>query len=148
MGGDSGHPPCTCAGQGGGGGRVDLAGKISRPTVAGRARIRLANAAAATMVGHRIFLFSGHSRPTHIFLPPLLNPLNSFLWSFFIDSSPFERYDENKFGRRLDRVCHHSNCWTKVRVLLCSWSLGLSVDIKFVNFGLRLVSFPFLGHFG
>ena len=31
---------------------------------------------------------------------------------------------------------------------MCSWSLGLSVDIKFVNFGRRLVSFPFLGHFG
>ena len=26
---------------------------------------------------------------------------------------------------------------------MCSWSLGLSVDIKFVNFGHRLVSFPF-----
>ena len=43
---------------------------------------------------------------------------------------------------------HHRNFWTKVRVLLCSWSLGLSVDIKFVNFGHRLVSFPFLGHLG
>ena len=43
---------------------------------------------------------------------------------------------------------HHNNFWTKVRVLLCSWSLGLSVDIKFVNFGRRLVNFPFFGHFG
>ena len=42
---------------------------------------------------------------------------------------------------------HHSNFWTKVRVLLCSWSLGLSVGIKFVNFGRRLVSFPFFGSF-
>ena len=30
---------------------------------------------------------------------------------------------------------------------MCSWSLGLSVDIKFVNFGRRLVSFPFFGSF-
>ena len=39
---------------------------------------------------------------------------------------------------------HHSNFWTKVRVLLCSWSLGHSVDI---NFGRHLVSFPYFGSF-
>ena len=43
---------------------------------------------------------------------------------------------------------HHSNLWTKVRVLMCSWSLGISIDMWFVNFGCRLVSFPFLGCFG
>ena len=43
---------------------------------------------------------------------------------------------------------HHNNLWTKVRVLMCSWSLGLSIDMWFVNFGRRLVSFPFLGHLG
>ena len=37
-------------------------------------------------------------------LPPIFGPLNSFQWSLFEDSSPFERYDENKFGRLLDRV--------------------------------------------
>ena len=37
-------------------------------------------------------------------LSHLLYPLNSFLWSFSPDSSPFERYDKNKFGRLLDRV--------------------------------------------
>ena len=26
---------------------------------------------------------------------------------------------------------------------MCSWSLGLSIDMWFVNFGRRLVSFPF-----
>ena len=41
---------------------------------------------------------------------------------------------------------HHSNCWMKVMVLMSSWSLGLSIDIWFVNFGHRLVGFPFLGH--
>ena len=63
-----------------------------------------ANAAAAATVGRRIFLFFGHSRPTHTSFPPFLDPLNSFSWSLFADSSPFERYDENKFGRLLDRV--------------------------------------------
>ena len=29
-------------------------------------------------------------------------------------------------------------------VLMSSWSLGLSIDMWFVNFGRRLVSFPFL----
>ena len=43
---------------------------------------------------------------------------------------------------------HHNNLWTKLRLLMCSWSLGLSVDIWFVNFGRRLVSFQFLGHLG
>ena len=39
-------------------------------------------------------------QPTLTSLPPFLHPL----WSFSSDSSPFERYDENKFGRWLDRV--------------------------------------------
>ena len=43
---------------------------------------------------------------------------------------------------------HHSDCWTKVMVPMSSWSLGLSIDMWFVNFGRRLVSFPFLGCFG
>ena len=38
---------------------------------------------------------------------------------------------------------HHNDCWTKVMVLMSSWSLGLSIDMWFVNFGRRLVSFPF-----
>ena len=40
---------------------------------------------------------------------------------------------------------HHSDFWTKVMVLMSSWSLGLSIDMWFVNFGCHLVSFPFLG---
>ena len=43
---------------------------------------------------------------------------------------------------------HHNDCWTKVMVLMSSWSLGLSIDMWFVNFERRLVSFPFLGCFG
>ena len=30
---------------------------------------------------------------------------------------------------------------------MCSWSLELSIDMWFVNFGRRLVSFPFFGSF-
>ena len=46
----------------------------------------------------------GHFRPPHSSFPPFLDPLNSFPWSFSPDSSPFERYDKNKFGQLLDRV--------------------------------------------
>ena len=149
MGGVTGHPLATRDDQGGAPPPNDPAGQVSRRTTVGRTQIGPANAAAATTVGRRIFLFSGHSRPTHTSLPPFLDPLNSFLWSLFADSSPFERYDENKFGRLLDRVFRPpQQPLDKVRVLLCSWSLRLSVDIKFVNFGRHLVSFPFLGHFG
>ena len=104
MGADSGHQHCTHAGQGGGGRLDDHAGKISRLAAAGRVRIGPAKAAAAATLGRQIFVFFGHSRPTHTFLPSFLDPLNSFLWSLFADSSPFERYDKNKVGRLLDRV--------------------------------------------
>ena len=88
----------------GGSRRGDLVGKVSRSTAVGRARIGPANATAASTLGRQILLFFGNSRPTHTSLPPFLDPLNSFPWFFSIDSSPFEIYDENKFGRRLDRV--------------------------------------------
>ena len=104
VGADSGHHYCTRAGQRGGGRPNDHAGKIFRPAAAGRARIGLAKAAAAANLGRRIFVFSGHFRPTHTSFPTFLNPLNSFMWSLFADSSPFERYDKNKVGRLLDRV--------------------------------------------
>ena len=144
-----GHPLDACTTQVGAPPPGDLGREISRPTGAGRARIRPANAAATATLGRRILLFPGHSRPAHISLSPFFDPLNSFSWSFSSDSSPFERYDDNKFGRRLiEFFGHHRNFWTKVRVLLCSWSLEIFVDINFVNFGRRLVSFPFLGHLG
>ena len=104
MGADSGHHYCTCTGQGGGGQPDDHAGKIFLPAAAGPAWIRLANAAAATNLGRRIFMFSGNFKPIHTSFQPYLDPLNSFPWSLFADSSPFERYDKNKVGRLLDRV--------------------------------------------
>ena len=98
-------------------------------------------AAAAATVGHRFFAFFDHSRPTHTSLPPFLDPLNSFPWSLFADSPPFERYNKNKVGRLLDRVFRPPqqplDQGKGTDVFLVSW---------FVNFGRRLVSFPFLGH--
>ena len=82
----------------------DLGREISLRTAVGRAQIRPANAAAAATLGRRISSFSGLSSPTHTSLPPFLDPMNSFMWSFFVDSSPFERYDERKFGRLLNLV--------------------------------------------
>ena len=104
MGADSGHYYCKRARQGGAPPPDDLGRKISRETAAGRARIGPANAAAAATLGRWIFVFSGHFRLTHTSFPPFLDPLNSFSWSFSPDSSPFERYDQNKFDRLLDRV--------------------------------------------
>ena len=104
MGAYSGDYNYTCAGQGGGGRREVAAGKISQPAAAGRARIGLAKAAAAANLGRRIFVFSSHLRPTHTSFPPFLDPLNSFPWPLFADSTPFERYVKNKVGRLLDRV--------------------------------------------
>ena len=104
MGPDSGHHYCTLAGKGGAPPPENLGRKISRPTSAGRALIGPANAAATATFGRRILSFSGHFRPTHTSLPQFLDTMNSFPWSFAPDSSPFERYDKNKFGRLLDRV--------------------------------------------
>ena len=104
VGADSGHQHCIHTSQGGGGRTDDHAGKISRPAAVGRSRIGPAKAAAAGNLGRRIFVFSCHFKLTHTSFPPFLNPLNSFPWSLFVDSSPFERYDKNKVGRLLDRV--------------------------------------------
>ena len=101
---DSGHHYCTRNGQGGAPPPDYLGLKISKPTATGRARIGPANAAAAATLGRRIFMFFGHFRPTHTSIPLFLDPLNSFPWSFSPDSSPFERYDKNKFGRLLYQV--------------------------------------------
>ena len=104
MGTDSGHHYCTRTIDGGGGRPENHADKIFRPAAVGRARIGPVKAAVAANLGSRIFVFSGHFRPTHSSFPSFLDPLNSFPWSFSPDSSPFGRYDKNKFGRLLDRV--------------------------------------------
>ena len=104
MGADSDHHYCTRAGQGGAPPPGDLGSKISQPTVAGGARIEPANTTAAANLGRRIFVFFGHFRPTYTSSPPFLDHLISYPWSFSQDSSSFERYGKNKFGRLLDRV--------------------------------------------
>ena len=104
VGADSGHHYYTCSGHGGAPPPDDRRLEISLSSAAGHAWIGPTNTAAAAILGRRILSFSGHSRPTHTSLPPFLDPLNSFPLSFSPDSSPFERYGKNKFGRLLDRV--------------------------------------------
>ena len=94
----SSNQTATRAGPGGASPPEDVGREVSRRTAAGRARIGLAKAEAAATVAHRFFNFSGNFRPTHTSLPLFLDPLNSFPWSLFANSSPFESYDENKVG--------------------------------------------------
>ena len=98
------HHYCIRIGQGGAPPPDDLGRKIYLLAAAGRARIGPANTTAAATLGCRILSFFGHLRSTHTSLSPFFDPLNSFPWSFSPDSSPFERYDKNKFDRLLDRV--------------------------------------------
>ena len=93
--------------------------------------------------------FSGHFRPPHSSFPPFLDLLNSSMWSLFTDFVPFGSYNKNEIGRSLDwvfrppqRLLDQGNGTNEF------WSLGLSIDMWFVNFGRCLVSFPFLGCFG
>ena len=82
--------------------------------------------------------------PTPIFGPSELIPVVPFRRSHRLKDTT----KTNLADCWIEFSGHHSNLWTKVTVLLCFWSLGLSVDIKCVNFGRHLLSFPFLGHFG
>ena len=133
-----------------GGGHPDEADrKISWPTATGPA----GEAAAAATVGHWYFLdfsaISGHFRPPHSSFPPFLDPLNPFFGHFLqIHHRLKDTTKTNSVNCWIEFFGHHRNLWTKVRVLMCSWSLGLSIDMWFVNFGRRLVNFPFLGCFG
>ena len=104
MGADSCHQYYTRASQRGAPPPDDHIHEISRQAATGCTKIGPANTAAAATLGRWILSFFGHSRPTHTSLPPFLDPLNSFLWFFSPNSSPFERYDKNKFGRLLDQV--------------------------------------------
>ena len=145
MGADFGHNYCTRAGQREGGCRDAAAGKLSRPAAAGHAQIGPTTA----NLGRRIFVFSGHFRTTHTSFPPFLDHLNSFLWSLLQIPHRLKVTTKTKLvDGWIEFFGHQRNCWTKVMVLMSSWSLGLSIDMWFVNFGRRLVSFPFLGCFG
>ena len=104
MGADSGHHYCTHAGDGEGGRPDDHAGKNFS---ANRRRTRPDRAGegdGSRKLGSPDFCVFRPFQATHSSFPPFFNPLNSFPWSFSPDSSPFERYGKNKFGRLLDRV--------------------------------------------
>ena len=103
-GGTTGYHTATRAGQGGAPPPDEAGSEISWPTDVGRAGIWPEKTTAAASVCCRIFQFFGHFRPPHSSFPPFLDPLNSFPWSLFADSSSFGSYDKNKVGRRLDRV--------------------------------------------
>ena len=121
VGADSGHHHCTRAGQGGAPPPDDHRREISLPAAAGRAQIGPTNTAVAATLGCRILTFSGHSRPTHTSLPPFLDPLNSFPWSFLqIHHRLKDTTKTNSVDCWIEFFGYHSNRWTKVRVLMCS----------------------------
>ena len=87
-----------------------------------------------------VFQFFGHFRPAHSSFPPFLDPLNSFPWSFFADSSPFGGYNKNKISRRLDRVFRPPQLLLDqgnvTNEFLVSWAFHLYVVCKFwTSFG-------------
>ena len=144
---------CTHAGPRGAPPPDDAGRKILRPTAARRAGIWPANPTVATPFSHLSFVISGHFfghfRPPHSSFPPFLDLLNSSTWSFFADFAPFGSYNENEIGQILDRVFRPpQRLLDQGNGSMSSWSLGLSIDMWFVKFGRRLVSFPFLGCFG
>ena len=105
-GGITGQLLATRAGQVGDPPPDDQAGQISRPAAVGCARIGLAKRRRRPpwVIGHFVIFRPFQAISTHTSLLQFLDHLNSFPWSLFADSSPFESYDENKVGRWLDRV--------------------------------------------
>ena len=149
VGGVTGHPPCTRASQRGAPPPDGHAGKISRPTAAGRTRIGPAKQRQRPpWITGPFFIFRPFPANPYL-LPTILDPLNSFPWSFSPDSSPFKRSGKNKFDRLLDQVFHPPqqplDQGKGTDVFLVSWAFHC---MWFVNFGCRVVSFPFLGCFG
>ena len=136
--GTTSHHSATRAGLGGAPPLEEAGREISRPTDAGRAGIWPEKTTAAASVCRRIFRFSGHFRPPYSSFPPFLHPLNSFPWSLFADSSPFESYDENKVGRLLDRVFRPPqrllDQGNGTDEFLVSWAFHLYVVCKFWTF--------------
>ena len=97
-GGTTGHHIATRAGLGGAPPPDDHAGEISRRAATGLSRIEPAKRRRKPPWVTGVFPLFSHFRPAHSSIPPFLDPLNSFPWSFFADSSLFESYDENKVG--------------------------------------------------
>ena len=149
----TGQPPTTRAGQGGAPPSDDHAGQISRPAAAGRARIgptkrrrRPPWVISFLLIFQPFQAISDESIPSfHHFWTLLTHFRGPFL------QIP-HRLKVTTKTKLVDGWIkffgHRSDCWTKVVVMMSSRSLGLSIDMWFVNFGRRLVSFPFLGCFG
>ena len=151
--GTTGHYHCTRAGQMGGGQPDEVGRKISQPTAAGRAGIGPAKRRQRPpWVTGNFLIF----RPFQAISGHPIAPLHHFwtLWTHFC--GPFLQIPHCLKDTTKTKLTnywikfsgHHNDCWTKEMVLMSSWSLGLSIDMWFVNFGRRLVSFPFLGCFG
>ena len=128
MGDVSGHLLNTRAGQGGAPPPGDLGYEISRRIAAGRAQIGPTNAAAGAKVGRRISPFFQPFQADPYLPPPIFGPSELIPVSFFTDSSQFERYDENRFGRLLDRL---------FRLLQQPLDQGKGTDVFMVSWAFR-----------
>ena len=146
--GTTGHYHCTSSGQMGGGHPDEAGRKISRPTPAGRTGIERAKRR------RRPLWVTGHLLIFQPFMATSSHPIAPFhhFWTLRthfrglflqIHHRLKDTTKTNLADYWIEFFGHHSNLWTKVRVLMCSWSLGLSIDMWFVNFGRRLVSFHF-----
>ena len=131
------------------------AGQISLPTAAACAGIgpakRRRRRRPPSVTGHFVIFrpFQAIFRPTNSSFPPLLDPRTHFRGPFLQIPHRLQVKTKTKLvDGWIEFFSHHSDCWTKAMVLMSFWPLGLSIDMWFVNFGRRLVSFPFLGCFG
>ena len=147
--GTSGQPTATRPRQRGVPSPDNAGRKISRPTAAG---IWPVNPTAAAPFSHLSFVISGHFPATsshpiapfhHFWTPELISVVLFLQIPHHLKVTTKTKVAEGW----IEFFGHHSDCWTKVMVPMSSWSLGLSIDMWFVNFGCRLVSFPFLGCF-
>ena len=145
-GGNFGHPLCTRTGLGGAPPLDDHAGEISRRAAAERSRIRRR---WPPWVTGNFPLFRPFQAGLYL-LSTIFGPSELISVVLFLHiPHRLKVTTKTKLADSwIEFSGHHSDCWTKVMVLMSSWSLGLSIDMWFVNFGRRLVSFPFLGCFG
>ena len=130
----TGHPPCTRAGQGGAPPPDGHAGQISLPTAVGRARIGPAKRRQRPPWITGFFLIF---RPFQAISGQPIPPSHHF-WTLRTHfRGPFLQIPHRLKVTTKTKLAdgwiefsgHHSNYWTKLMVLMSSWSLGLSIDI-------------------
>ena len=135
MGTDSGHHHYTCAGQGEEGRPDDHTGKISRPAATGRAQMADEGGGGGQLGSQDFCVFWPFQKDPYLF-PTIFGP------SEHISVVPFFQIPHHLKDKAKTKLAdcwiefssHLSNLWTKVRVLMCSWFLGLSIFMWFVNF--------------